>query len=210
LVAFSDLIIEEIEQKDYEKSHQYAEYLQISANELLSLTTNLLNWSRAQTDGITFNQENLNLKVLIDNNINLLRNLSEKKGIILTSTLENDLFIFADNNMVLSILRNLITNAIKFSRKDDRITIMVEEADNEVIVHISDTGVGIDENKIDKLFKIGENVKSAGTAEEPGTGLGLILCKEFIDKHNGKLWVESEKGKGSRFSFTLPKIIKKN
>ena len=208
LVGFSELLIEEIEQKDYEKSHEYAEYLQRSANELLSLTTNLLNWSRSQTDDITFSPESLNLKFLIDNNINLLGNLAENKGIILTSTLENDLFIFADSNMVLTILRNLINNAIKFSRKDDRITIKVEEAENEAIVHVSDTGVGIDDNTIDKLFKVGENVKSVGTAQEPGTGLGLILCKEFVDKHNGKIWVESKERVGSRFSFTLPKIVK--
>jgi two-component system sensor histidine kinase/response regulator len=125
---------------------------------------------------------------------------------LLYSTLEKDLSVFADLNMLDTVLRNLITNAIKFSRKDDKITVEAEESEYEVIVHVSDTGIGMEKAILEKLFKIGENIKSAGTAKEPGTGLGLILCNEFIDKHNGKIWVESEKGKGSRFSFTVPRV----
>ncbi|MBV5315370.1 MAG: hypothetical protein JZU47_18845 [Prolixibacteraceae bacterium] len=205
LVGFSELLIEEIEQKDFEKSREYAKSLQKSSNELYSLTTNLLNWSRAQTNEISFNPEQLNIRTEIDSNVNFLKNFADKKGIILSSTPENDIFIFADQNMLNTVLRNLITNAIKFSRKDDKITVEVEELETLVVVHIADTGIGMEKPTLEKLFKIGENIKSQGTAHEPGTGLGLILCKEFIDKHNGKIWVDSEKGKGSRFSFTMKK-----
>lgn len=90
------------------------------------------------------------------------------------------------------VLRNLITNAIKSSRKDDKITVEIEELENEVIVHVSDTGIGIEKTTQEKLFKIGKKVKSKETSQEPGTRLGLILYKEFTDKHNGKIWVERE------------------
>jgi len=206
LVGFSELLIEEIEQKDLEKSKEYAELLQKSSNELYGLTTNLLSWGRAQSNEITFNPEQLNIRTEINSNINILKSLADKKGIILHSKAERDIFIFADQNMLNSILRNLITNAIKFSGKDDKIILEVEELEKEVAIHVSDTGIGMGKATLEKLFKIGENNKSEGTAHEPGTGLGLILCKEFIEKHKGRIWVESEKGKGSRFSFTMPRV----
>jgi two-component system, sensor histidine kinase and response regulator len=180
--------------------------LQKSSNELYGLTTNLLKWSQAQTNEIAFNPEQLNIRALITENINILKNLADKKGILLCSTFETECFVLADSNMLDTFLRNLITNAIKFSRIDDKITVEVEDMENEITVHVADTGIGMGKSTQEKLFRLGEDIKSKDTAHEPGTGLGLILCKEFIDKHNGKIWVESEKGKGSRFSFSVPRV----
>jgi signal transduction histidine kinase len=165
-----------------------------------------LTWSRSQTGSITFNPEKLEIKALVDKNINLLHNSADIKGIKLSSTITSDFFVYADKEMVLSILRNLMTNAIKFSGADDRITIEAEDSGERITIHVIDTGVGISDKVIGKLFKVDESVKSTGTAKETGTGLGLILCKEFVAHHNGEIRVESKEGVGSRFSFTLPRF----
>jgi len=106
--------------------------------------------------------------------------------------------------MILTVLRNLISNAIKFTNESGKVTIGYKLMDNTVELYVKDTGIGMNKQQIEKLFKIEENVSTPGTNKEKGTGLGLILCKEFVEKHKGRIWVESEEGKGSTFSFTLP------
>jgi signal transduction histidine kinase len=113
--------------------------------------------------------------------------------------------VFADKAMINTILRNLISNAIKFTYPGGQIIISAEKTPDELKISISDNGIGIKKETIGKLFRIDENNTRIGTQNERGTGLGLILCKEFIEKHQGKIWVESELGKGSKFSFTIPK-----
>lgn len=207
LLGFSDLLIDQINLKDFEKSYEFAKIIHKTSSVSYELLENLLNWSRAQTGKISFNPESIDIKSLIDANILLLNNLAEKKGIVLSSTLDHEALAFADKNMVLTILRNLITNAIKFSRKGDKITVSVDDDKEFYTIRVSDTGVGIDEKAIAKLFLISENIKTEGTSNEQGTGLGLILCKEFVDYNKGKIWVESQVGVGSTFSFTLPRTI---
>jgi len=205
IIGFSDLLMKQITKKDLEKSYRSAEMIHQSSSVAYDLLESLLDWSRSQKDIITFLPESLDMKTLIDANILLMKGLAETKGIRLASLLTEDFVVFADKNMILAILRNLVTNAIKFSRKDDQITISVEELSDSFAIHVTDTGIGIKADVIPKLFKIGENVKTSGTSNEPGTGLGLILCQEFINWHGGKIWAESESGVGSRFSFALPK-----
>jgi len=205
LLGISEMLVDKIKERDFESSYKFAQAIHQASSASFELLENLLNWSRSQTGKISFTPENLDVKELIDTNISLLINSAEAKGILLTSTLTESLIAYADRNMVLTILRNLITNAIKFSRKDDRITVDVEESEVCITIHVSDTGIGINERTVGKIFKPGEKIKTAGTAKEPGTGLGLILCKEFVEWHRGKIWVESKEGVGSRFSFTLPK-----
>lgn len=205
LLGFSELLTDQIERKDFDKCYNFAKIILQSSKAAFELLENLLNWSRSQTGKIAFSPENLDIKGLIDSNIFLLNSPAENKGINLTSNLHKSLSVFADKNMILSLLRNLITNAIKFSRKGDQIIIDAEESDDCITIHISDTGIGIEEDKIGKLFKIDQDIGTDGTANEPGTGLGLILCKELVDWHKGKIWVESKIDVGSRFSFTLPK-----
>ena len=204
ILGFSDLVIEKIESGEYEKSLSLAQVLHQTSTRAYELLENLLTWSRSQSGAIQFNPEILNIRNLIDYNIILLSESANIKGIKLSSGLNEDLIVYADNNMLLTILRNLITNAIKFSRKGDSITVDVKVSKNRIVVSVSDTGVGIKDEIISKLFKVEESVKTEGTAKEPGTGLGLILCKEFVEKNNGEIWVESSVGKGSCFYFTLP------
>lgn len=206
LLGLSELLVEQINATDYNKSKEIAEKINQTSSVAFDLLENLLAWSRSQTGQISFYPSNLNVKDVIDTNVLLLKSSAESKGIHLSSALTDNLYVHADKNMLLTILRNLLTNAIKFSRNSDKIFVEVEDNDDFITIHVSDTGVGIDKHVIEKLFKVNENVKTDGTANERGTGLGLILCKEFIDWHQGKIWVESKIGIGSRFSFTLPKV----
>ncbi len=206
LLGLSELLIEQISAAEYDKSKEVAEKINQTSSVAFDLLENLLTWSRSQTGQILFYPSNLNVKDVIDTNILLLKSSAESKGIHLSSTLTDNLYVHADKNMLLTLLRNLLTNAIKFSRNSDKISVKAEENDDCITIHVSDTGVGIDRHVIEKLFKVNENVKTDGTANERGTGLGLILCKEFIDWHQGKIWVESKKGIGSQFSFTIPKV----
>jgi signal transduction histidine kinase len=206
LLGLSELLVEQINAAEYDKSKEIAEKINQTSSVAFDLLENLLTWSRSQTGQIQFNPSNLNIRDVIDTNILLLKSSAENKGIYLSSSLTDDLYVHADKNMLLTVLRNLLTNAIKFSRNSDKIIVKTEEKDDCIIIHVLDTGIGIDKHVIEKLFKVNENVKTDGTANERGTGLGLILCKEFIDWHQGRIWVESKKGIGSRFSFTLPKV----
>jgi signal transduction histidine kinase len=123
----------------------------------------------------------------------------------LIKELPRNLLVFADKAMINTVLRNIISNAIKFTHPNGQIVISAEKRPDELIISISDNGIGIKKEAIGKLFRIDENQTTLGTQNEKGTGLGLIICKEFIEKHGGKIWVESAVGKGSTFYFTLPK-----
>ncbi|NVO09340.1 MAG: DUF4154 domain-containing protein [Bacteroidales bacterium] len=208
LLGLSELLVEQISAAEYDKSKEVADKINQTSSVAFDLLENLLTWSRSQTGQIQFCPSNLNLKDVIDTNILLLKNSAESKGILLSSAITENLYVYADKNMLLTTLRNLLTNAIKFSRNNDKISVEADENDDFITIHVLDTGVGIDDHVIEKLFKVNEHVKTEGTANERGTGLGLILCKEFIDWHQGRIWVESKKGIGSRFSFILPKKVK--
>ncbi len=205
ILGFSELLVEAIKNQNLEKSKTLADIICQTSSVAFNLLENLLTWSRSQTGKISFTPEILDVKDIIDNNINLLKEAAQNKEIFLTSNLAESLMAYADRNMILTIIRNLITNAIKFSRKGDRIIVEVENTENWITIHISDTGIGIDDKAIGKLFKISGTIKTEGTANERGTGLGLMLCKEFVDWHKGRIWVESQVGVGCRFSFTIPK-----
>lgn len=153
---------------------------------------------------IAFNPSTILLKFLAESTINLLQPLADKKSISLIDNITDGVNIFADSNMILTIFRNLITNAIKFTPTSGKITLDVKIEHNYCFISIADTGVGMNEETIEKLFRIDTKVSELGTEKEKGTGLGLILCKEFVEKHGGKIWVESRKGEGSTFIFTMP------
>ena len=182
--------------------------LEVSAKHINKLLEDLLVWTRSQMNAITYNPINTSLSKIITNCINYLNVQAMAKNITLQLTAD-EYMVNCDVNMIHTILRNLISNAIKFSFKDSTIEVIVSvynEDNNFVQVAVKDAGVGMEESSMNKLFKIDEKiVSSKGTSDESGTGLGLILCKEFIDKHNCKIWVESEINKGTTFFFTLPK-----
>ena len=129
---------------------------------------------------------------------------AHEKKISLDCTIQDNLAAFADADMVKAVMRNLVSNSIKFTYPGGSIKISSEQTDSIVTISVSDNGIGIDPETLSKLFAISTSITTSGTAKETGTGLGLLLCKEFVEKHNGKIWCESEVGKGSIFRFTLP------
>lgn len=205
LMLISDLLTEHLKKQELTESINFAEIIHQTSYVAHELLENLLTWSKSQTGKIELNHERMKIKTLVDKSVVLLGNSATSKGIQITSTVQDDLYANIDKNMVLTILRNLISNAIKFSRKGDQINITGEETDDFISLHVSDTGIGIDEKRIKKLFRIDENVKTSGTEMEQGTGLGLILCKEFSELHKGNISVTSQLGVGSTFTVTLPK-----
>jgi PAS domain S-box-containing protein len=174
---------------------------------LKELVDNLLQWSGSQTKRFEFTPELLSLRDIINSNLVLFNILSKDKNINIANKIENtDIKVLADSNMLNTILRNLISNAIKFTPVNGYIEIgsELDTETNMVNIYIKDNGIGISELNIQKLFGLNENLTTIGTTGEKGTGLGLLLCKEFVERHGGKIWVESQEGKGSTFYFTLP------
>ena len=168
------------------------------------LLENLLHWARMQTGRMEYLPEILQLKRMVDNSIQLLSSQAMKKNINLIYDIDGSLIVSADKNMLDTILRNLISNAIKFTNPEGTVTVCAEENAEFVHVMVKDNGIGMSESDLKKLFRIDVNNCEIGSSKEKGTGLGLILCKEFVEKHSGKIWVESVVGEGSVFNFTIP------
>jgi PAS domain S-box-containing protein len=205
ILGFSGLLAEQTHNKDYDGVEEYANIVQESSQKAVDLLTNLIEWSRSQSGYLEFNPEYVEIGALI-NEVFLLSDVTARhKSILLTKEIPQHISLFIDKNMISSVLRNLISNAIKFTYPNGKIIIRAEQLEQEVKISIIDNGVGIDNQYLNRLFRIDESYSIPGTQNEKGTGLGLILCKEFIDKHKGKIWVESEPGKGSQFHFSIPK-----
>ena len=165
-----------------------------------------MSWARSQTNTISFEPELINLTELIKSTAQISKAAIHAKNIELIYRFNSNLKIFADKNMLTTIIRNLLMNAVKYSYNDKSIIIEVIKQHKSVKVSIIDHGVGINSDKLNEIFLISKKISEPGTNNEKGTGLGLILCKEFIEKHNGTIGVESELGKGASFWFTLPLI----
>jgi PAS domain S-box-containing protein len=209
LLGFSELLFNEYDTFDEKTRKEFIELIYKSSQNNFKLLENLLTWSLTQIGKIKFNPSQVNLKALVDENIDLINQAALGKGIRLESQINHDIIIDTDNDLINTVIRNLISNAIKFTPKDGKVTISAnlvsETQPNEYLeLSIKDTGLGIAPENLGKLFKIGKSVSRTGTEGELGTGLGLMLCKEFIEKCGGKIWVESEVGNGSVFHFTLP------
>jgi signal transduction histidine kinase len=190
--------------------NEVEEYINIvynSANNTLSLLDNLLIWAVSQNKEKNFNPVKINLYELLREEIESLRTLARQKQVSLSHTIEPGLNVTADLQMVKTILRNLINNAIKYTNTNGKISINACELKQFVEVTVKDNGIGISAENQRKLLKIDSFHSTPGTHKEKGTGLGLLLCKEFIELHGGNMRIESEAGKGSRFSFTLPHYI---
>jgi len=206
ILGLSNLLVEQIQEKNFDGIEEYAAIIQKSSMQVFDLLVNLLEWSRLQTGRIEFSPEYVEMVSLINEVTELFGDSVRQKSITICKELPRNMLIFADKAMISTILRNLISNAIKFTHPQGQIVISAELKKDKVIIAIQDNGVGIKNERIEKLFRIEETQSTVGTKNEKGTGLGLILCKEFIEKHGGKIWVESEVGKGSTFYFTIPKV----
>jgi signal transduction histidine kinase len=171
---------------------------------LYDLLMNLLQWSRIQTGSIPFNPDKCDISLIADNIVTLLQSYAKAKDIDLSHKIPPGTEAFVDANMISTVLRNLTTNAVKFTRENGQIELLSAQKEGFIEIFVRDTGIGMSQETIDKLFKIEENFSTEGTAAEKGTGLGLILCKEFIEKHGGNIRVESSEGKGTTFIITIP------
>ena len=168
------------------------------------LLENLLTWARTQTDEIQINKEELNLKKLVATSISTLLPNAASKNISVINKVQAELIISIDENTALTFIRNLVSNAIKFTHKGGHVTIDSHLNEDNIRLHISDTGVGMSPEVIANLFQIDKGISTKGTNNEMGTGLGLILCKEFIERNGGSIIVKSEVNTGSEFIITLP------
>lgn len=169
------------------------------------LMENLLDWSRIQTGKISYEPQNISLTQILNGIKNLYYQKLKEKGISLNYDFDPEVFAFADNNMAETIFRNLISNAIKFSKEFGLILVSFDKTDDFIQIKVKDTGIGMNEKQISKLFKIDQTHSTVGTSGERGTGLGLMLCKELVEKQGGKIWIESIVNAGTTFYFTLPK-----
>lgn len=208
ILGFSELLTERIREKDYEEIEKYAMIIYNSARRAMDLIMNLMEWSRSQTGRMEFNPENMDLVSLIKTISQLLNDIAQQKLITIYTETPEHVVVFADKAMMGTVIRNLISNAIKFTNPGGEIVISIDHKMNKLVVTVADNGVGIKPEAIEKLFVIEKSYSTVGTQDEKGTGLGLILCKEFIERHGGEIWVESEFGKGSKFHFTIPENFK--
>lgn len=206
--GFCNILIMQVKEKDYLGIDKYAGIILDSSQRAMDLLMNLLEWSRSQTGTMNFHPERIDLIFLIYQVTELSNDTALQKSISIHTHLPDQVIVFADIDMLNAIFRNLISNAIKFTHLGGEIVVSVEQEKEDWKVTIADNGVGIKKEALDKLFRIDASYKTTGTNNETGTGLGLLLCKEFIDKHSGKIWVESEVGIGSKFYFTIPRITK--
>ncbi|MCX6175731.1 MAG: ATP-binding protein [Ignavibacteriales bacterium] len=204
ILGFSDLLLSDYSDLSDEERLFYIQEMKKSAEMSHHLLQNLLHWSRSQTGRIEFNPQKIELKKIVDDNLVFLSKTAEKKQIQLFHEIASDLFVTADEDMLNTVMRNLLTNAIKFSHKGGSINVHAIRQGTSVQIGVQDTGVGMDQNTIDNLFRLDLTRSKTGTENESGSGLGLILCKEFVERNNGKIWIESIPGKGSKFIFTLP------
>lgn len=167
---------------------------------------NLLEWSRIQMGRTVYSPEELNLNLMVNETFLLLRLNAQDKGIQLRNRVLPREKIYADKNMASAILRNLISNGIKYTSAGGHVDITAITREKMVEITVTDTGIGMNPEKVKTLFRLDAIQSTQGTAREKGTGLGLLLCREFIEKHGGTITVSSEEGLGSRFVFTLPVI----
>lgn len=204
LLGFSELLLKEYDNRDPEENKEMIKHIYNSSIHGFDLLNNLLEWARSQTGRIEFEPQDFSLNDLIRENILLISDAAYKKNIEVQNEITEYMLAFADRRMINTVVRNLISNALKFTKPGGKIILSHKKENQFIEVTVTDTGVGIKGENISKLFRLEESISTPGTDKEQGTGLGLILCKEFIEKNGGKIWLESEYGKGSKFKFTIP------
>ena len=210
IMGFSDILTTEWDDYTDEERQHFIRNIHTSAKNTFRLLENLLEWAMTQTGKLTFNPVQFDLSMVANEVVILMRDQAESKQIKLFTAINYNTMVLADENMIRTILRNLVSNAIKYTDAGGQVKIFGQvipaksEQPSMIQVCVSDSGIGIDPVTLPKLFRIDEKVRSSGTAQEKGTGLGLILCRELISKIGGEIWVESGSGDGSRFYFTVP------
>lgn len=208
ILGFSEMMKTEASNLTKSEVEDYATYIHISASQAILLLENLLQWAKLQREQVAFTPKELVLKKLVKHNTSFLYYSALRKNILLDARIPDDLRVFADEEMLSTIIRNLISNAIKFTGSGGAVVVSAGLSGNNLQILVADNGIGISPSELTLIFDGKSHYSKQGTDNEKGTGLGLVLCKEFVERHQGRIWVESEVGKGSAFYFTLPYNIK--
>jgi signal transduction histidine kinase len=207
LLGLSDAMLENWEIFENEDKLEFVQDIHNTSKNTYALLQNLLEWSRSQIGSLQINPEVFNPVELVNENIMVLKQHADTKQISITNKINNEVLCQADKNMISTVFRNLISNAIKFTNPQGNITITGCTKNEYHEFSVTDNGIGMNEKTKDDLFKLNSKTQRAGTSEESGTGLGLLLCKEFVEKNGGEIAVTSKENEGSTFSFTLPAAI---
>jgi PAS domain S-box-containing protein len=204
LLGLSDLLLENIQKENPATIEKHVGVIHTITKKTLNLLDDLLLWAKSQSGKLDFKPQMIDFAKTCHDTLDTIRTNALSKRITVNYSETGKILIMADENMLKVVLRNLVSNAIKFTNPDGQINIRTEQTASALTVTVSDNGVGIPSEQIEKLFDISQIISTTGTSKESGTGLGLLLCKEFVENHGGKIWVESIPGKGSDFKFTLP------
>ena len=204
ILGFSDLLLEQVREKNLEGCETYGTFINKSTKRAITLLSNLLDWSRLQTGKLEFIPEYFELNSMVSSVIELLSGTAIQKSISVVQDMPEIAVVYADKSMMQTILRNLVSNALKFTMPGGLVSLGIKEQHGMIEITVKDNGTGMAKSTVEKLFRIDQSYSSPGTSDEKGSGLGLILCKEFVEKHGGSIRVASEPGKGSEFSFTIP------
>ncbi len=203
-LGLTQMMTEELPNMTMAEIQEIAVTMGNSATNLFRLLENLLQWAGIQQGLIHLDLKVLQLLPIIDESIMMMLEPAKSKGIEIVYDIPDDLTVFADSNILHTVIRNLVSNAVKFTHKNGKISVSAKTiGDKNVEISIQDTGIGMSRAMIDNLFRLDMQTNRKGTEDEPSSGLGLLLCKEFVEKHSGRLWAESEEGKGSVFHFTI-------
>jgi signal transduction histidine kinase/ligand-binding sensor domain-containing protein len=205
LLSISELMAQDYESLDEEDKEMGVKRVNIAAKRIYQLLENLLTWSRAQSGRIKFDPLCFHMNNLIEENVLLHQEQAKKKGVKLQMSELPEARVFGDRDMINTVIRNLISNAIKFTPTNKKVEVSMEDDGSHWSIHVTDEGIGMNEEETSRLFKVGEKFKKEGTEGEKGTGLGLIICKEFVEKNNGQIFIFSSENEGSTFTFTVPK-----
>jgi len=210
VISFSNLITDEFDELSQDEIKKFTHIIKNSAELTLELLDDILNWSRAQTGKISFRPAFININQIINDMIKIMSNQAAKKDIQISTNTNCSGKIWGDKNIIETILRNLLGNSVKFTKPGGSISVQCSEngidSASKCIISVVDNGIGMSQKKVDRLFVINDDLSQKGTAGEKGTGLGLLLCKELVQIHGGKIFAESKPGKGSNISFCLPNL----
>lgn len=204
LLGFSNILKDAVKENDQKEIEECSTIVHQSATRISNLLQNLLVWSRMHNGKIQFSPKSARIEELISNTMMVLSPVAQNKQIKLDWSVDGDITAKLDANMIGSVLQNLVTNAIKFTEKGGEVRVSAFIESENLNIEVADTGVGMTDEQIQKLFRLDKTSSSRGTDDEVGTGLGLIISKEFVEMHRGKIWVESTLGKGSKFCFRIP------
>jgi PAS domain S-box-containing protein len=204
ILGFSEMLVEDLEELSLEEIRLYVEAIHKASGNTYKLLESLLIWARVQQGNIPFRPSVINLCDICSETISLLKFQAQAKEIEISLDVPDDIEIFIDNEMLQTLIRNLVSNALKYTTPGGRVELKAVRQNDEVLFSVSDDGIGMELQTLNSLFKLGETVSMEGTAGERGTGFGLMICKEFVEKHGGRIYAESTPGKGSTFFFTIP------